>query len=307
MRVVITGANGMVGRNLAITSSANEHILFMPSSAELDLRDYNQTASYLETNKPDLVIHAAGRVGGIQANIAEPVRFLVENLDMGRNVVLAAREAGVRKLINLASSCMYPRGGHNPLKENMILSGKLEATNEGYALAKITTTRLCQYISTEDPSLHYKTLIPCNLYGLYDKFDSRHSHMIPAVIQKLYLAKLNQVDLVDIWGDGTARREFLFAKDAADCIWKVAENIETCPAVMNVGLGHDWSINEYYEAIAEVVGYTGSFEHDLSKPVGMKQKLVDTTLAENWGWKYSTSLREGLEQTFNFYCSEIIQ
>lgn len=297
----------MVGRNLVVSSYANKHDLHMPSSAELDLRDYNQTVSYFEATGPDLVIHAAGRVGGIQANIAEPVRFLVENLDMGRNVVLAARKAGVQKLVNLGSSCMYPRAGANPLKEDMILSGELEATNEGYALAKITTARICQYISAEDPSMHYKTLMPCNLYGLYDKFDLQHSHMIPAVIHKLYQAKLNQVDTVDIWGDGTARREFMFAKDAADCIWRVAENIETCPAVMNVGLGHDWSVNEYYEAIAEVVGYRGTFEHDLSKPTGMKQKLVDTTLAKNWGWQSTTSLREGLEQTFKFYCLEIIQ
>jgi len=297
----------MVGRNLAISPYANKHDLHMPSSAELDLRDYNQTVSYFEAKEPDLVIHAAGRVGGIQANIAEPVRFLVENLDMGRNVVLAARKAGVQKLINHGSSCMYPRAGVNPLKEDMILSGELEPTNEGYALAKIMTARVCQYISAEDPSMHYKTLIPCNLYGLYDKFDLKHSHMIPAVIHKLYQAKLNQVDIVDIWGDGTARREFMFAGDAADCIWKAAENIETCPAVMNVGLGHDSSIDEYYKAIAEVVGYRGTFEHDLSKPIGMKQKLVDTTLAKNWGWQSSTSLREGLEQTFKFYCLEIIQ
>ena len=305
MRVLITGASGMVGQNLAVSPCASEHILLMPSSAELDLTDYNQTVLYLEKNKPDLVIHAAGRVGGIQANIAEPVRFLVENLDMGRNVVMAARKAGVQKLINLASSCMYPKKGANPLKEEMVLSGELEPTNEGYALAKITTARLCQYVSVEDPMMHYKTLIPCNLYGFYDKFDPHHSHMIPAVIHKLYHAKLNKIDVIDIWGDGNARREFMFAADAADCIWKAANNIETCPAVMNVGLGHDWSINEYYEAIAEVVGYTGTFQHDLSKPIGMRQKLVDTTLAKNWGWKSTTSLRDGLEKTFKFYCSEI--
>lgn len=297
----------MVGRNLAVSPHATRHNLLMPPSAELDLNDYKQTVSYFEAKKPDLVIHAAGRVGGIQANIAEPLRFLVENLDIGRNVVLAARKAGVQKLINLGSSCMYPRFGTNPLKEDMILSGELEPTNEGYALAKITIAQMCKYVSAEDPSMHYKTLIPCNLYGVYDKFDLNHSHMIPAVIHKLYQAKKNQVNIVNIWGDGTARREFMFVKDATDCIWQVAENIETCPAVMNVGVGRDWSINEYYEAIAEVVGYRGTFEHDLSKPTGMKQKLVDTTLAKNWGWQSTTSLREGLEQTFKFYCLEIIQ
>jgi len=307
MKVLITGGSGMVGRNLAIHPGAFQHTLLCPSSTELNLLNYAQTLQYLELHRPELIIHAAGRVGGIQANMAEPVRFLVENLDMGRNVVLAARSAGVKKLINLGSSCMYPRNAPNPLKEEMVLAGELEPTNEGYALAKITTARLCQYISAEDISFHYKTLIPCNLYGLYDKFDPKHSHMIPAVIHKVYQAKVNNVGVVDIWGDGTARREFMFAGDAADCIWRAAHTIETCPPLMNIGLGHDWSINEYYQTIADVVGYTGAFEHDLTKPVGMKQKLVDTTLAESWGWKSLIGLREGLEQTFNYYCAEIMQ
>ena len=306
MRVLITGASGMVGRNLTESPFASKHTLLIPSSVELNLRDYSHTISYMIDNKPDLIIHAAGRVGGIQANIAEPVSFLVENLDIGRNVVLAACEAGVQKLINLASSCIYPCNGVNPLKEEMVLSGKLEPTNEGYALAKIMTARLCQYLSTENSDLQFKTLIPCNLYGLYDKFEFQNSHMVPAVIHKLYQAKLNKIDVVDIWGDGTAKREFMFASDAADCIWRAAENIETFPNMMNIGLGYDLTINEYYTAIAETVGYKGTFKHDLSKPVGMKQKLLDTTLVNTWGWKSRVSLCEGLNQTFKFYCSEII-
>jgi GDP-L-fucose synthase len=156
MKVLITGASGMVGRNLAFSMAASHHTLLTPSSSELDLLNYENTFDFIVKNNPDLIIHAAGRVGGIQANIAEPVRFLTDNLDMGRNIVLATRNAGVKKLINLASSCMYPRNASNPLKEDMVLSGDLEPTNEGYALAKITTARLCQYVMSENPELHYK-------------------------------------------------------------------------------------------------------------------------------------------------------
>lgn len=295
----------MVGKNLIFHADAKNHSILSPSRNELNLLDYKVTFAYMKKHNPDVVIHAAGKVGGIQANIAEPTRFLLDNLDMGRNVVLASYEAGVSKLINLGSSCMYPRNGANPLKENSVLTGELEPTNEGYALAKIATARLCQYMRIENDALQYKTLVPCNLYGLYDKFDARHSHMIPAVIHKLHMAKEKGLKCVDIWGDGTARREFMFAGDAAGCIWKAVQEIDLCPDLMNVGLGYDFSINEYYQSVADVVGYQGSFKHDLSKPVGMKQKLVDTTRATDWGWVASTSLRTGLQNTYKFYLSEI--
>lgn len=305
MRILLTGSSGMVGSNVMEHVEATRHELITPSSKALDMRSLQAVEHYLHEHRPDLVIHAAGRVGGIQANMREPVAFLLDNLDIGRNIVAAARAAGVRRLINLGSSCMYPRHTANPIPENAVLTGELEPTNEGYALAKIAVARLCQYISSETPEYQYKTLLPCNLYGRHDKFDPRHSHMVPAIIHKLHQAKLQRLPNVDIWGDGTARREFMYTGDLADCIWQAVNNFTALPAMTNVGLGHDLTVNEYYRVAADVIGYCGEFVHDLSKPVGMKQKLVDVTRADTWGWKARTSLEEGLTLTYQHYLDTI--
>lgn len=301
MRLLVTGANGMVGRNIVQHPLAEDHEILVPSSRELDLRDYAAVKAYLDAHRPDCIVHAAGRVGGIQANIREPVAFLVDNLDMGRNVVMAARAVGVTRLINLGSSCMYPRNAPNPLTEDMILHGELEPTNEGYALAKITTARLCQYIRRENPALLYKTLVPCNIYGPHDKFDPVHSHMVPAVIRKIHLAVESGAMEVEVWGDGTARREFMYAGDLADCVFRAIRELEAMPDIMNVGVGEDHAINDYYRIIAEIVGYRGRFVHDLGKPVGMTRKLVSTARAEAWGWRSTTALAEGIKNTYQFY------
>lgn len=291
----------MVGQNILEHTDASEWSIVAPRSSELDLRDYRATYDYVKHLNPEFIIHAAGRVGGIQANIAHPVDFLVENMDMGRNIVLAARAAGVKKLLNLGSSCMYPRNAPNPLKEEMILQGELEPTNEGYALAKIMTARLCEYIHRENTGCLYKTIIPCNLYGRHDKFDPKHSHLIPAIIHKIRQAIDAGHTPVEIWGDGTARREFMYAGDLAEAVLRALENFDTLPSLMNVGLGYDYSINDYYQAAAEVMGFKGSFVHDCSKPVGMKQKLVSTDLQQAWGWSPTVSLREGIQETYQFY------
>jgi GDP-L-fucose synthase len=200
---------------------------------------------------------------------------------------------------------MYPRDAVNSLTEDLILKGELEPTNEGYALAKIFAMRLCQYIQKEDNSFQYKTLIPCNLFGRFDKFDPKHSHLIPAIIHKVHLAKANQENTVEIWGDGTARREFMYADELAAAVLKGVSAFEVLPSLMNIGLGIDYSINEYYEAVAKVIGWNGKFVHDLSKPVGMKQKLVSTKLQDSWGWKSTTSLEEGIQKTYDFYLKSI--
>lgn len=306
MRIFLSGGNGMVGRNLLAHSAASKHEIFAPSSKELDLKCYQSVESYIDKIKPDLVVHAAGKVGGIQANLREPVHFLLDNLDVGRNIVWASRNSGIRKLINLGSSCMYPRYAANPLTEDLILSSELEPTNEGYALAKIVVARLCEYVGRESAEYQYKTIIPCNIYGSYDKFDPLHSHMVPAVIRKLHFAKLQNLPSVDIWGDGTARREFMYAGDLSDCIWRGIESYETLPPVMNAGLGCDWTVNEYYRAAADVVGYSGLFEHDLSKPVGMARKLVSIDKSREWGWGAKTSLHDGLAKTYEFFLTEIV-
>jgi GDP-L-fucose synthase len=304
MRIVLTGGGGMVGQNLLEHPSLAGLEVLAPRSGELDLRNFDAVQNYLHKCNPDMVIHAAGKVGGIQANMREPVSFLMDNLDMGRNIVWAAHEAGIKKLINLGSSCMYPRNHNEPLREEMVLKGELEPTNEGYALAKVVTAKLCEYIVREDASCQYKTLIPCNLYGRHDKFDPVHSHLIPAIIHKVYQAKQAGLHEVEIWGDGTARREFMYAGDLADALLRAINQFDTLPALMNVGLGYDYSINEYYEVVAEILGYEGSFTHNLNKPIGMARKLVSTERQEAWGWCGKTSLRDGVKLTYQFYLQD---
>jgi nucleoside-diphosphate-sugar epimerase len=304
MKILLTGANGMVGRNILEIAKLHDHDLLSPSSTELNLLDANSVRQYINTYKPDMIIHAAGIVGGIQANMAQPVKFLVDNMQMGLNILTAANASGITKFLNLSSSCMYPRDALNPLAEDLILKGELEPTNEGYALAKVTSTRLCEYICKENSDLLYKTIIPCNLYGRFDKFDPNHSHMIPAVIRKIHEAKKNNLKEIDIWGDGEARREFMYAEDLADFIFYAINNFEKMPQNLNVGLGTDFTINEYYQTVSNVVGYKGKFKHDLTKPVGMKQKLIDDKKLKEFGWSYKTELETGIQKTYKFYLSE---
>lgn len=301
MKILITGSTGMVGRNILENRDISKFDLLIPKSIELNLLNYSTVDKYIKDNKPDFIVHTAGKVGGIQANIAYPVSFLIGNLDMGRNIIMAAKSNDVKNLINLSSSCMYPRNAINPLSENLILKGELEPTNEGYALAKIMSTRLCEYINKEDNSFNYKTIIPCNLYGRHDKFEAKHSHMLPAVIRKIHEAKINNLSQIDIWGDGKARREFMYAGDLADFISYAITNFSKMPQNINVGLGHDHTINEYYQIIADVIGYEGEFVHDLTKPIGMKQKLIDDTKLKEFGWQYKTSLVEGIKKTYEYY------
>ncbi|MGJ0372844.1 GDP-L-fucose synthase [Aliarcobacter cryaerophilus] len=306
-KILITGSNGMVGKNIVEFEKSKNYTLLTPSSKELNLLDRNSVDKYIKENKPDIIIHCAGRVGGIQANMANPVAFLVENTQIGLNIIMSAYETGIKKLINMSSSCMYPRDAKNPLGEELILKGELEPTNEGYAIAKVTSTRLCEYINRENSDYQYKTIIPCNLYGRYDKFDPKHSHMLPAVIKKIHEAKVNNQETLDIWGNGEARREFMYAPDLADFTYFALENFEDMPQNINVGLGHDYTINEYYKAIAEVIDYKGKFIHDLSKPVGMKQKLIDDTKLQSFGWKYRTSLKDGIKKTYEYYLKEVLK
>lgn len=297
----------MVGRNLLEHPAIGDFDVLAPRSAELELRDFGAVQAYLAKHQPDMVIHSAGKVGGIQANMREPVGFLLENLDIGRNIVWAARQAGIKRLLNLGSSCMYPRNHSEPLKEELVLKGELEPTNEGYALAKVVTARLCEYITLEDASFQYKTLIPCNLYGRHDKFDPVHSHLIPAIIHKVHQAKQGGQSTVEIWGDGTVRREFMYSGDLADALVRAIREFDSLPSTMNIGLGYDHTINEYYQAAAEVMGYPGSFVHDLSKPVGMSRKLVSVERQKVWGWSARCSLMAGIAQSYEYYLKEYLQ
>lgn len=304
MRILLLGATGMVGRNFLEHPGSASFEIIAPSRRELNLFDYPAVESFMRSCQPDLILNAAGRVGGIQANIREPVHFFLENLDLGRNIIWAARQTGIKKVINLGSSCMYPRGAENPLREEAVLTGELEPTNEGYALAKIATARFCRYLNVEDSSFEYKTIIPCNLYGCWDNFDPDKAHLIPSIIHKLHRAKIRGENEVVIWGDGTARREFMYAGDLADCLIYALQNFLELPEMMNVGPGCDRTIDDYYAAAADVIGYRGGVVHDLSKPSGMQRKLVDISRQIKFGWQAKTDLKSGLKKTYEFYLSK---
>jgi len=303
MNILVTGATGMVGRNLLADPRAAGYGILAPGRSELNLTDRASCDAWFARHQPDAVIHLAAVVGGIQANINEPVRFLVDNTQIALNLFGAARANGVQTLLNVGSSCMYPRDIDGVLSLSMLLSAKLEPTNEGYALAKILSWKIGEYIRREDPSLQYKTIVPCNLYGLYDHFDAVRSHMIPAAIMKVVAALDEGRDKVDIWGDGTARREFMFARDLADFIWTWLPRIEELPDIMNVGVGEDHSITDYYRAIADAAGYTGGFSYDPSKPAGMRKKLLDVSQQQALGWSPPTSLDQGIRETLDYYRS----
>ena len=233
--------------------------------------------------------------------MANQERFLYENTTIGLNLINNAFLTGVENIINLGSSCMYPKETFNPINTDQILSGYLEPTNEGYALAKITIERLCKYLTKKYPQINYKTLIPCNLYGKYDSFHPEHSHMIPGVIRRIHEAKLKKQKTIDIWGSGNARREFMYCEDIADAIWFSVDIIEELPQTTNIGVGLDYSITEYYRFISQVIGYEGEFLSIADKPEGMKQKLIDSQEINKLGWKPKFSILEGLKATYNYF------
>ncbi|MCE4226370.1 GDP-L-fucose synthase [Methylobacterium sp. C25] len=306
LRVFITGGGGMVGRNL-LELLPRQWIIAAPTRRELDLFDYDNLVRFVRDFKPDAIVHAAGKVGGIQANIAAPVDFMVQNVDIGRNVILAAQLAGVDRILNLASSCIYPRDRDGILNEHDLLSGPLERTNEGYAIAKIFTLKLCEYLNIETKDRRFKTLIPCNLYGKYDHFEENVSHLVPAIIRKIHSAKESGCDTVEIWGDGTARREFMFAGDFAKMIIRALADFSNLPDLMNVGVGMDYSVLDYYQTAAQVIDWSGTFVFDRSKPAGMRRKLISVDRQRAWGWAPETSLYEGIAATYKYYEAEMAQ
>tara|TARA_B100001248_G_scaffold203844_1_gene158005 strand:+ start:146 stop:1096 length:951 start_codon:yes stop_codon:yes gene_type:complete len=300
-KILITGGSGMVGRNFVECNNAQNFNIISPTSKELNLLDFDKVNAFLSKVNPDLIIHAAGRVGGIQANIRDPLLFLQENSDMGRNIVLAAKKQNIQNLINLSSSCVYPKNMDVPLEEDFILTGPLEPTNEGYAIAKIFVQKLCAYINKENLNYNFKTLIPCNLFGKYDDFNLNSGHLIPNIINKIHQAKLRNENTVTIWGDGSARREFMYVNDLIDCIYYTIENFSKMPEVMNVGVGKDYTVLDYYKMVAKGFNWEGSFDFDMTKPIGQKQKLVSINKLNLFGWKSKISLQKSIDETISYY------
>jgi GDP-L-fucose synthase len=303
VEVLVTGGSGMVGRNLVEALNSRGVTIVSPGRQKLDLTKKEEVDNYFRSKRPDAVVHCAGLVGGIQANISRPYDFAMQNISMGTNIVSACRENGVEKLLNLGSSCMYPKEGHNPLREDSILTGPLEPTNEGYAIAKIAVSRLCNY-SNMQYGTDFKTLIPCNLYGKFDNFALDKAHLIPGVIHRMHVQHHSDEGEITIWGDGTARREFMYAADLADFVCFSLENYRKIPEEINVGMGFDLRVKDYYEIISDVIGFEGTFDYDLSKPTGMKQKLVDISRQKDLGWKPPTNTEEGISKTYRYFIEE---
>jgi len=312
MKILLTGGTGMVGRNILEHPAAQQHEIIAPSRKDLDLLNFAQVVETIDITKPDLIIHTAGLVGGIQANKTNMFNFMMDNITMGLNVVRAAKQLGVSKMINLGSTCMYPREAQQPMKESYLFTGPLEPTNEGYAIAKNAVQRACQYAS-EEKGVSYKTYIPCNLFGRWDHFDPEASHLLPAIIRKVHEAKIRletQSDTyIEIWGTGTPRREFMDAADLADFIFFSLDKFDEVPDIMNVSTGYDLSIKEIYEKAVEVLtGETkvGSeqkikFAFNTSRPDGMFQKLSDVSRQTKLGWKPKITFEDSLKNAYDFF------
>lgn len=299
MKVLVTGASGMVGRNLVQKITEWGWSPVPVGRQSCNLQNEKECFNVIEKSKPDAIVHCAGLVGGIHINMEHPYEFFVVNMQLGMNIFDASIKNEVPKFINLGSSCMYPKN-ITPLKESNLFGGEIEKTNEGYGLAKLATAKLTE-ICNKQYNTNYKTLIPCNLFGKWDKFDPDKSHMIPAVIRKVYEAKVQNKESCEIWGDGTGRREFMYAEDLVDFILFSLENYNKIPQYCNVGIGHDYTINEYHSVVAEVIDYKGNFSHDLTKPSGVDRRLLDISSQKSLGWKPSHSLEEGIEKTFEYF------
>ncbi|WP_251979781.1 GDP-L-fucose synthase family protein [Salinibacter ruber] len=310
-KIYVAGHRGMVGAAIwDELEAAGYQNLVGRSSAELDLRDPQATRAFFEAEEPDFVVLAAARVGGILANDRYPADFIGDNLAIEQSVIRAAHETSVERLIFLGSTCIYPKHADQPMPEESLLTGPLEPTNQWYAVAKIAGHKLCEAFCRQhgDDML---TLMPTNLYGPGDDFDLETSHVLPALLRKAHEAKGARPDGSDgpvtLWGSGEPRREFLYVEDLADAVRFVLETPEeeirevAADGMLNVGVGEDLSINELMALIQEVVGHEGPIEHDRSKPDGTPRKLVDTSRMDALGWTADTSLRAGIEKTYDWY------
>lgn len=298
-RVWVAGHRGMVGSALCRRLGAEACDLIVAGRTELDLRDQAATAAWMERSRPDIVFVAAGRVGGIVANASAPADFLYDNLMIAANIIGAAHRVGVEKLLYLGSSCIYPRETAQPIREEQLLTGALEPTNEGYAIAKITGIKLAESFARQYRS-RFISALPCNLYGPNDNFDRETSHVLPALIRKFHEARMEGAPTVTLWGSGRPRREFLHVDDLADACVLVMRHYDG-PKPINIGAGTDIPIADLAALVAEVVGYRGRVVLDPSRPDGTPRKLLDISRIRELGWRPRIDLRQGIAEAYRLW------
>jgi len=303
MRIYVAGHRGLVGSAIVrAIESSSDHSWFGKTRSELDLLDRKAVFEFVSAEKPHAIIVAAAKVGGIHANNTYPVQFLSENLQIETNLMDAAHAAGIPRLLFLGSSCVYPKLAKQPIKEEYLLTGELEKTNEAYALAKISGLKLVQAYRTQYGH-KWISAMPTNMYGPGDNFDLENSHVLPALIRKFHDAKTQRDSKVTLWGTGSPLREFLHSDDLASACLFLLENYNENVAI-NVGTGQDISINELAEVIRGIVGFDGQIEWDSSKPDGTPRKLLDVSRITDLGWRPTISLNQGIQSTYEWYLSQ---
>jgi GDP-L-fucose synthase len=303
-KIYIAGHLGMVGSAVCRALEAKGYTnLVVKTRQELDLRDQAAVNSFYNLEKPDVVIDAAAKVGGILANNDFPYQFLMENMQIQNNLIDGAFKSGVEKFIFLGSSCIYPKFAKQPLKEEYLLTDSLEPTNEWYALAKISGVKACESIRKQY-NKEYVSLMPTNLYGYNDNFDLKYSHVLPAMIRKFHEAKKNHHSTVTLWGSGTPMREFLFVDDLAQAVVYALEN-KLDDHLYNVGSGKDVTIKQLSKIIQKITGHQGDIIWDSTKPDGTPRKLMDVSKMKAMGWQYSTELEGGIQKTYNWFLENI--
>ena len=303
IKIYIAGHRGLVGSAIKREFEKKGYTnLVYRTHSELDLTDSNAVAEFFEQEKPDWVVQAAAKVGGIYGNNTYPVEFMLENLKIQNNIIENSYKTGVKKLLFLGSSCIYPKNTPQPMKEEHLLSDYLEKTNEGYALAKICGIKLCSYYNREYGT-NYMSVMPCNLYGIGDNYHPQNAHVIPMLIRRFHEAKEQGLGEVTVWGTGTPRREFLFADDLAEAVVFLMETKDASDIgeFINIGSGKDMTIAEIAELIKETVGYEGKLVYDKTKPDGTMLKLMDVSRINALGWKAKTSLKDGLKIAYKDY------
>ena len=303
-KIYVAGHRGLVGSAIVreLQSQGYENLL-LRTSKELDLRCQQAVREFFQQERPEYVVDAAAKVGGIGANSTYPADFIYDNLMIQTNLIHAAHEAKVKKLLFLGSSCIYPKMAPQPLKEEYLLTGALEPTNEAYAIAKISGIKMCEFYAKQYGDC-FISAMPTNLYGINDNFDLQNSHVLPALLRKLHEAKVNQEPQVVVWGTGTPRREFLFVDDLANACVFLLQNYAQ-PEFVNIGTGSDLTIAELARLMASIVGYQGELVFDVTKPDGTPVKRLDVSALRFLGWQASTSLEEGIRKTYAWYLENV--